>query len=280
MHETDADDASTGGDKYIVPALERGLRLLGEFGRESRTLTAPECARRLNLPRSTVFRLLNTLESMGFLERSESGTEYRLGMSVLRLGFDYLSSLELTDLGQPILARLSGATNYPGNLVVRDGRSIVYVAKVAPPTPFASTVRVGTRLPAHATVFGRVLLQDLTLAELRKLYPEEHLESFSAGTPTTVLALFDLVQADRERGYVQGEGFFESSISTIAAPVRDHSGHVVAALGATIPAPRFEAGHVDELVGQVRAAADELSGLMNYRPQGEQAAKIVPLRAR
>jgi DNA-binding IclR family transcriptional regulator len=280
MHDTDIDDNAAGGDKYIVPALERGLRLLGEFGRDSRTLTAPECARRLNLPRSTVFRLLNTLESMGFLERSESGTEYRLGMAVLRLGFDYLASLELTDLGQPILARLSAATQYPGNLVVRDGRSVVYVAKVASASPFASTVRVGTRLPAHATVFGRVLLQDMTLAELRKLYPEEHLESFSASTPATVLALFDLLQADQERGYVQGEGFFDSSISTLAAPVRDHTGHVVAALGATIPAPRFEAGHVDDLVVQVRSAADELSSLMNYRPQSDKTALVLPLRAR
>ncbi|MFT3718515.1 IclR family transcriptional regulator [Pseudorhodoferax sp.] len=264
MAETDTEDGSPGNDKYIVPALERGLRLLGEFG-EARTLSAPECARRLNLPRSTVFRLLNTLEAMGYLERTE-GNDYRLGMAVLRLGFDYLASLDLTELGQPVLVRLCEATHYPGNLVVRDGRSIVYVAKVAPPKPFASSVQVGTRLPAHATVFGRVLLQDMTLEELRALYPEEHLESFSPATPATVAALHALLQADRARGYVQGEGFFEASISTIAAPVRDSSGQVVAALGATIPAPRFEPTHVNELLTQVCAAADELSGLLNYRP--------------
>ena len=279
MAETEAEDGSPGSDRYIVPALERGLRLLGEFG-EARTLSAPECARRLNLPRSTVFRLLNTLEAMGYLERTEGGNDYRLGMAVLRLGFDYLSSLDLTELGQPVLTRLCDATHYPGNLVVRDGRSIVYVAKVQQPTPFASTVRVGTRLPAHATVFGRVLLQDMTLDELRALYPEEHLESFSPSTPATVAALFALVQADRARGYVQGEGFFEASISTIAAPVRDHSGQVVAALGATIPAPRFETEHVNELVTQVCAAADELSGLLNYRPRTAGSTGRQPLPAR
>ena len=104
MSDNTADDNST--DKYIVPALERGLRLLGEFGRDSRTLSAPELARRLDLPRSTVFRLINTLEAMGFVERLDSGNDYRLGMAVLRLGFEYLSSLELTELGQPVLARL------------------------------------------------------------------------------------------------------------------------------------------------------------------------------
>ncbi|MCA3187464.1 MAG: helix-turn-helix domain-containing protein, partial [Cupriavidus sp.] len=86
-------------DKYIVPGLERGLRLLGEFSSKDRTLSAAELARRLQVPRSTVFRLLATLEMMGFVERTDGGREFRLGMAVLRLGFDYLASLELTELG-------------------------------------------------------------------------------------------------------------------------------------------------------------------------------------
>ena len=187
----------TGNERYNVPALERGLRVLGEFSRDSRTLSAPELARRLDLPRSTVFRLLTTLESMGFIDRTDNGNDYRLGMAVLRLGFEYLASLELTELGQPVLARLCDEIRYPCNLVVRDGRSIVYVAKVTPPTPFSSAVRVGTRLPAHATVLGRILLEDLTLPELRALYPEEHLETFSGSTPKTVLELFNMVDVDR-----------------------------------------------------------------------------------
>ena len=266
-----------GTDRYIVPALERGLRLLGEFGGDSRTLSAPELARRLDLPRSTVFRLLTTLETMGFLERTGGGNEYRLGLAVLRLGFEYLSSLELTELGQPVIARLCDAIRYPVNLVVRDHRSIVYVAKVTPPTPFSSAVRVGTRLPAHATVLGRILLEDLSLAELRALYPEEHLEVFSDSTPKTVLELFNMVEVDRQRGYVLGEGFFESNISTIAAPVRDHSGHIVAALGATITSGHIDEARMDEMVLRVRGTADEISGLLNYAPAGK--AKVVPLRS-
>lgn len=269
-----------GNDKYIVPALERGLRLLGEFSRDSRTLSAPELARRLDLPRSTVFRLLNTLEAMGFIERTSGGSDYRLGMAVLRLGFEYLSSLELTELGQPLLARLCDEIHYSCNLVVRDGRSIVYVAKVAPPTPFASSVRVGTRLPAHATVLGRVLLQDLTLPELRALYPEDHLEVFSASTPKTVLELFNLLEADRQRGYVMGEGYYEASISTIAAPVRDDSGRIIAALGTTIPSAHIETGQVDDMVRRVRLSADELSRLLNYQPRSDSLNTVVTLRLR
>ena len=264
-------------EKYMGPALERGLRLLQEFGRDNHQLGAPELARRLQLPRATVFRMLNTLESMGFLQRV-NGNDYRLGLAVLRLGFEFLSSLDLTELGQPIIEQLCFEIELPCNIVVRDGRSIVYVAKVKPPTPLTSSVRVGTRLPAHATLLGRVLLADLSLPELRALYPEEQLEVFSSRTPSTVMDLFNLVQADRERGYVYGAGYYENSISTIAAPVRDHTGMVVAALGATLASQGVESETLPELVDKVCTAADKLSALMNYRPPV--SAQVLPLHKR
>ena len=264
-----------GADKYTVPGLERGLRLLCEFSRQEQNLSAPELAKRLDVPRSTVFRLLTTLERMGFVERNPGGRDYRLGMAVLRLGFEYLASLELTEIGRPLLERLRDEIHYSTNLVVRDGRSIIYVAKSTMAAPFTSTVNVGTRLPVHATVLGRVLLMDMTLPQLRELYPEEHLKSYTDNTPQTALDLFNLVQRDRERGYVLEEGFFERGISTVAAPVRDHSGKVVAALGATIPEPRFAAANLDDVVARVRATADELSRLLDHAPA--QGAQVVNL---
>jgi hypothetical protein len=217
-------------DKYIVPGLERGLRLLGEFS----SRTAPVGSGTGAAAAGAAFDGVPAAghpEMMGFVERTDGGREFRLGMAVLRLGFDYLASLELTELGRPLLDRLRDEIHYPCNLVVRDGRSIVYVAKSVAARPFTSTVNVGTRLPAHATVLGRVLLEDLALSELRELYPESRLEVFSESTPRTVEELYEMVQRDRQRGYVLHEGFFEASISTIAAPVRDRTRRVVAALG-------------------------------------------------
>jgi DNA-binding IclR family transcriptional regulator len=262
-------------EKYTVPGLERGLRLLCEFSRHEKTLSAPELAKRLDVPRSTVFRLLTTLERMGFVERADGGRDYRLGMAVLRLGFEYLASLELTELGRPLLERLRDEIDYSTNLVVRDGRSIVYVAKSTMPSTFVSSVNVGTRLPAHATVLGRVLLQDMTLPQLRELYPEENLKLYSENTPHTVLDLFNLVQQDRERGYVLEEGFFERGICTMAAPVRDHSGKVVAALGATIPEPQVNTDRLDTIVTRVCGTARELSSLLDHAPT--QTAQVLNL---
>lgn len=254
-------------DRYTVPGLERGLRILCEFSRRESTLTAPELARRLGVPRSTVFRLLVTLEHMGFVERTPDGRAHRLGLAVLRLGFEYMASLDIVGLGRPLLERLRDDTGYAASLVVRDGRDIVYLQRSAPQSPFATTVTIGTRLPAHATVLGHVLLGDLSLSELRALYPEARLEGASPNTPAHADALFELVQLTRSRGYVLAEGFFEAHISTVAAPVYGEAGHVVAALGLTVPGASIPEDRQAALVAAVRGAATQLSTLMNYRPE-------------
>jgi DNA-binding IclR family transcriptional regulator len=213
-----------------------------------------------------VFRLLATLEAMGFLERTGEGRSYRLGMAVLRLGFEYLASLELTELGSPLLQRLRDDIGCSCNLVVRDAQSIVYVAKVTAPNVFPTAVSLGTRLPAHATVLGRVVLADLSAAELEAVYPERELAVVSPNTPATLENLRALLARDRQQGYAIGTGFFEPGITSIAMPVRDHTGRVVAAMGAALPTSRVENEHVNELVGHVRNTADELSRLLNYSP--------------
>lgn len=254
--------------RYTVPALERGLRLLGEFSRQDRVLGAPELARRLNIPRSTVFRMLNTLETLGFVRKADGGAAYRLDTAVLRLGFEYLASLELTDLGRPLLERLRDATGYSTNLVVRDRRSAVVVAKVSAPTPFVSTVFVGTRLPTHATLLGRAVMCDLSLPELFDLYGADPLPPHSAHTPRSVPALHALLQEDLARGYVIERGFYEAIVGSIAAPVRDASGRVIAALGVTIPTQSPEEPTIDEasVIHAVCAAANELSASLDYVP--------------
>ena len=263
-HKTDDKTDDKGEDRYTVPALARGLQLLMSFNRDERELTGAELSRRLDLPRASVFRMLQTLEQGGFVERVGDGASYKLGLSVLRLGFEYLASMELTEHGRPVIEDLRDLCGYSAHVVVRDNRDVVFVAKAAGRSAMFHSIQVGARLPAHATVLGRVLLGDLSLAELRELYPEEHLEQHSPSTPSTVMALFDMVQADRQRGFVSGEGFFEPSISTVAAPVRDQSGSTFAALGVTIPT--IQVGHINynELLLQVRRSADELSRLLNY----------------
>ena len=271
-------------DRYTVPGLERGLRILAEFSRREPVLTAPELARRLGAPRSTVFRLLVTLEQLGYVQRTSDGRAYRLGLAVLRLGFEYLGSLGLVELGWPILERLRDDTGYGVSLVVRDGREVVFVLRAVARSPFASTVSLGTRLPAHATVLGHALLVDQTLAQLRALYPDAALPARGPQTPLDANALFERVQQVRALGHVVSDGYYESHISTVAAPVFGEGKHVAAAIGLTVPGGRVPEEQRASLVAVVKGAAAELSSLLNYAgeppalPAEGDAPKALPLR--
>ncbi len=131
-------------------------------------------------------------------------------------------------------------------------------------------VNVGTRLPAHATTHGHVLMGDLSLAQLRALYPERALERVTKATPETVDALFDVIRDDARRGYGIGNSAFERDISVVTAPVRNEASRIVAVVTVTVPRPEIDAALVAEgLVEKVVRAAAELSRRLNYRSDDE-----------
>ncbi|MBL0420636.1 IclR family transcriptional regulator [Ramlibacter sp. AW1] len=253
-------------NRYLVPGLARGLQLLTCFSRNEPQLTGAELARRLDLPRASVFRLLQTLEQTGYVERVPDSASYRLAIGVLRLGFEYLASMELTEMGRPIIEQLRTDTGYSAHLVVRDGQHVVFVSKAAGANAQFHSIQVGARLPAHATVLGRLLLSGLSMAELATLYPEEPLAQYTPRTPTTLAELKSLIDADRERGYAISQGGYETGITTVAAPVFNDRHEVVAAISITVPAQQIPAERTAILVPQVMQAAANLSQLLSHIP--------------
>ena len=261
MTDTDKND-----DRYTVPALARGLQLLMQFNRNERELSGAELSRRLGLPRASVFRMLFTLEQGGFVERAEDGASYRLGLAVLRLGFELLASMELTEHGRPVIEELRDRCGYSAHIVVRDAREVVFIAKVAGRSALFHSIQVGARLPAHATVLGRLLLADLDMNALKALYPEEPLHAYTPRTPTTLAQLKALIDEDRAKGYGVSMGGFETGISTIAAPVFNDRGVVTAAVSISVPAQRIDDGALPPLVDMVKAAAAQLSERISHLP--------------
>jgi DNA-binding IclR family transcriptional regulator len=247
--------------RYLVPGLVRGVEILRLFSRSRRVISAPDMARELGIPRSTVFRLAQTLEHLGLLERTSENRSYRLGIGLLGLGFDYLATLDVTEIGRDALEKLRDDTGFAVHMVVRDGTEVVVVLKVPGLSSFSGALSLGTRLPAHATVLGRTMLADLSADELEALYGGRELETFSPQTPRTLADLRPLLDGDKARGFAVSRSFFESGISTVAAPVRDHTGHVVAAINVTIPG---EAPVPDDIVAAVCDCAADISTAMNY----------------
>ena len=221
----------------------------------------------IDLPRASVFRMLQTLEQGGFVERVGDGANYKLGLSVLRLGFEFLASMELTEHGRPVIEDLRDHCGYSAHIVVRDNRDVVFVAKAAGRSAMFHSIQVGARLPAHATVLGRLLLSDLDLHSLRHLYPEEPLPAYTARTPTTLAQLKGLIDDDRARGYAVSQGGFETGISTIAAPVFNEQGRVAAAISISVPSQRIEDDALMPLVALVQASAAQMTERLSHLPQ-------------
>jgi DNA-binding IclR family transcriptional regulator len=242
-----------------VPGLQRGLMLLAQFRHDRRTLTGAELARNLGLPRASVFRILQTLEQMGFVERVNDSAHYRLGFAVLRLGFEFLASMELTDQGKPVLQDLSDATGLSGNLVVLDGTEAVVVARTLGRSALQGSLQIGARLPAHATVLGRMLLARLSLSQLLERFGPGPYQRYTDTTPITPDDLLAQVRADAQRGYGVSQSGFESGICAIAAPVFDDQRAVCATIGITVPTVALSATQQRELVPIVLHAADRLS---------------------
>jgi len=261
MGTTVANGSASTANKYIVPALAQGLGILSLFGGENRSLTAPEIARRLSLPRTKVFRLLHTLQSMDYLRCGEDKRQFVLGPALLRGGFEYLASLDLVEVAQPILQRLRERTGLSSHMAMRDGREIVYVSRFPARSIISSGVSVGTRLPVHATVMGRMTILDMDDKELAALFRGYTKQRFTKQTPTSLKALKAHLQQDRARGYAVSQAFFEDGVSAIAAPVRDGDGHIVAAINITAvnAAPLDEQAIHGELKDAVLEAAGEIS---------------------
>lgn len=254
------------GERYIVPGLKRGLTILQLFGDDGKVLRLADIARQLSVPRSSAFRLVYTLESLGFIERTKDGYGYRLGSRVLSLGFAYLSSAEVANVAREPLNALNRRTGLGVNMAVRDGTEIVHLIRLASRGPFTSNLQVGQRRPAHAAPMGRVLLSELPDEELAALYPDDSLlERFTADTATTLDQLRRMLARDRARGYVISLGTYVPSGCSVSAPVRDVSGKIVAAINmscARDPAVEKQLG--GKLKDELLATAAEISANLGY----------------
>ncbi len=215
-------------ERYLVPALIRGLDILAILSGDRRTLTLSEVAAALGLTRSSAYRLLYTLGALGYVAYDSSTKCYRLGPQVLSLGFGYLAARDLVEVAMPHLIRLRDRTGWSAHLGELHAREVVYLARVATRRSIASTVHVGTRLPARRTTMGRVLLSGLPEADIRDLYDNAAL---AADNPPTNLAdLLKQLAEDRRQGFVVQNATYEPGVASVAAPVRDMTDRIVAAI--------------------------------------------------
>lgn len=264
--EADSDQID---ERYIVPGLLRGLQIMRTFTKDRQEQTVAEMARQVGVTRSTAFRIVYTLEVAGFLQRVHDSRRYQLGSRVLELGYSFLSGKELIAVATPVLRRLRDETKTSTQLAVREGREIVYVARFQGNTSLISAMTVGSRLPAHATAPGRVLLAGLPLSEVVALYEDFAFETFTAETPSDMGALINLVDRDRKANTVISWGFYDSNVASIAAPIYNAAGQREAALSVICPINTYDRATFESRIARmVEEAAAEISSGLGYRAAG------------
>lgn len=260
-------------DIYFVPGLRRGLLVLETLAGEGRPMSVAEIGKRIGLSRSSMFRLAYTLQHMGFLEEVPETKALRLGARVLGIGYAYLASQSLIEVARPELEALRDRTSVSSHLAILDRGEILYLSCVQTKSGFLSTMNVGTRLPAYATPMGWLLLADRTAAQIASLYSERTFVPMTDQTPRTVGDLMQRIAAAAAAGHAISHGAVEPGGSSIAAPVRDRAGRVVAAIDVSAPDSAFDLAQFETRdVSEVVAAAGRISARLGYAPPVQPAS--------
>jgi IclR family pca regulon transcriptional regulator len=249
------DDAGRAND--TVQSLARGLAVIRAFDADHPELTLSEVARRADITRAAAGRFLRTLEQLGYVRPSPGsgtgrgpgtgsavGRTFTLTPRVLELGFSYLSALSIPEVVQPHLERLSREVDESVSAAVLDGRDIVYIARVPTRRIMSVRITIGTRFPAFATSMGRVLLAGMPDAALEELLAASALPSLTERTVTDADALRAELDGVRAQGWALVDGELEPGLRSVAVPLHDRRGDVVAAVNVSTSATRDSVEHV------------------------------------
>jgi IclR family acetate operon transcriptional repressor len=241
-----------------VQSIERAFAVLGTLANGPIGVT--EVAERARLPKSTAARLLASLAREGAVEQVPGDTRYRLGSLLGTLAVGLLPTRSLARLARPALIELSSEVGEAAGLSVPDGDLAHYVNQVDTPNPVSVRDWTGSRLPMHAVSSGQVMLAFRQPPAVER-YLERSLERFTERTLVEPGALRDRLAAIRRDGYTWALEEFDRGISSVAAPIADASGEVVAAVHLHGPSYRFPAmGAEARIAEQVVTSAARIAG--------------------
>lgn len=249
-----------------VPAVARAMDILELFLDGDVELTTRDLAGRLGLPRTTVFELVNTLVSRGYLSR-ENGEppRYRLGVRVFQLGSVYADRLDLAREGRAVAEDVGARCDETVHVAVLDGTDVIYIAKVDSTHSVRMVSAVGRRLPAHSTGVGKMLLAGLPPAAVRVRLPTDRpLPALTPRTLTSVPRLERELERIRIDGTAFEHGESNDDVSCVAAPVYDHRGEMVAAMSISVPSSRWGQRSDQDWALLVGDGATELSRRLGH----------------
>lgn len=245
-----------------IRAVERALDVLLCFSSRTPELSMTQIADQIGIHKSTVHRLLGTLERRRFVQRDPSTGAYRLGIRLLQMSYLTLEHNDLRRLAAPFMRRLCDKYQENVDISVLDETDVVFVNHMEGPQRVKVAATTGQRLPAFATASGRAILAYLPEDAVKRLLAQG-MPHYTPYTPLTPAAVFEDLKLTREQGFACSIEEYEDGISAVAAPILDGSGHPLAATAIVGPAYRLTKEQMLEIgpdvVATAQAIAEELA---------------------
>ena len=239
----------------LVQSVDRALTILEILAKRG-VAGVTEIAGELGVHKSTASRLVTVLESRGFVEQLSDRGKYRLGFGIARLAGALTVHRDLSQAGRPVCEALARDTGETVNLAILDGARVTNISEVRGSGAVAVQNWVGQSTPSHATSSGKVLLAHLPGGDLEQLLGPE-LKRYTERTITQLDQLERELVVIRERGWACTMEEYEPGLNALAAPVRDHSGTVVAAISVSAPSYRLTSDDFPDLAARLLSAAED-----------------------
>lgn len=247
-----------------VKSALRTVELLTAVSKAPDGLTFGEILDTMGWPRSSTYNLLQTLSMSRFLQLSDEDRKYRVGIRLWEAAQSFELDRELAQVATPFLREANAELDETVQLAVLDGIENVYIAKVEANHHLKLISQVGSRLPAHATGLGKVLLAGLAPEEVERRFAGVEMIKYTPSTVADMTGLQRELEAIRERGYGIDTSEYSIGVYCVAVPVHDRTGRVVAAISTSAPDARIDEDLKHRMVTTLRKNAERIEQILGF----------------
>ena len=248
-----------------VQSLDRAFDILELLSKHRSGLSITEISIELELHKSTVFRLLNSLKQRDYIRQNTETSKYRIGYEFIELCSHYLRNLELKTEAEPVLRKISQKTTQTVFLAILQDNQVMYIDKVEQYNSLRRYSIIGTKTPLHCTALGKSLLTGMNDNEIRDIYKNLPFQVLTKKSIQDIEILLVEITKSRKLGWTFDDEEFEDGVQCLASPIRDYRGKVIAAVSTSWHLSSPLDININQIADYVKEGATEISLYMGFK---------------